>query len=397
MQFLARNQNPRNLVGPLNVARTASPGLSAPTTPTINQTVFIHNTYGVLAYETAFCLYGYFQNTGNAANAHGEHAVAVLGRGNDSSVSQITMYGSESRMDAQGLALQYGGSFHFANWVAANGSTHFTGQTLVGLFIRSEIYQSNGTSPEYTGSNIGILINSLVGGSSQFGIQIGTLTGGTAMYSVIASNDTYLAGAKYTATSPDQSKTASFYHDGTNLIFTASSGKTRLTGAGGAYIPAGSTTNDARIGGMLTCTTSLSPTGNVGTGATTLMSYTLKANTLVNNGDSVRVRVDIQYANNTNSKTLTLTIGSTTIYNLAAAIQNGWVRIVAIITKTGTTAQLISNDVIIQTQTVTSNGTTTSTGAENLTTDLVIKVTGTGGATNDLVQYRQDIEYLPAP
>ncbi len=376
---------------PIYFRRTATSGASG-------VTCGAHLEYISSAFTNANIGVGFLHDlyyTGSASGGGG-HLVGFIGRTGDTSTGGMVMYGGENRVNGAGTSASYGGCFQFANWIAPGAGIHFTGQQLMGEFIRSEIYQSDGVTPEYTGSNIGLFVNSLVGGSLQIGINIGHITGGSTIYALACSNPIYNAGSSFVATDATQTKNITFYHDGTNGRITTNSGRVSLEGTGGNYMPAGGSTNVARIGGMLyTNTTSV---GTVNNTATTLMSYTLKATTLAGPGDTIRFRATVQIANNTNVKTIVLSLGGTTIYSLSAALQNGYLTLTGVITRGASgTAQVIDCVATLQCTTATTSGVNVVNGTENLGTDLVLKVTGTGTASNDLAQTRMDLEYLPAP
>jgi hypothetical protein len=72
------------------------------------------------------------------------------------------MYGHESRVDGAGTALEYGAQFTFALF----GGSTFTGQSLVGDLVRSEVYTDGTyTTPLAQGTNVGVKVAALVGGA----------------------------------------------------------------------------------------------------------------------------------------------------------------------------------------------------------------------------------------
>jgi len=139
---------------------------------------------------------------------------------------------------------------------------------------------------------------------------------------------------------------------------------------------------DIFLGGVLA--NDYTSTGSVGAGSD-LMSYTLSANTLKTKGDFLEINAFGSFAANANNKTITLTFGSTDIFTIGAtAINNGSFDLKAKIIKTGDATQEIlvngngTNAVLVKT--------VYTAGAEDLTTDLVIKVSATGTSNNDVVQ-----------
>lgn len=108
-----------------------------------------------------------------------------------------------------------------------------------------------------------------------------------------------------------------------NLELTDSSGVTDLfsvNAATGAVYSAGGYTNtpgNAQLSGILYSNFVPVSTGS-GTGAQTLMSYTMPAGTL-QAGRALRITVGGTTAGNTNTKTVTIKFGATTIANLTGA------------------------------------------------------------------------------
>jgi hypothetical protein len=134
---------------------TSSPGAG------INHVLYAHADYASVAGESGFGMYGRFSNSSTFAPVAGEHLVGVLGRAGDTVASQITMYGAESRVDAAGLAAEYGAHFNLGLF----GGSTFSG-TLNGILTRSEIYTDGTyTSPLNEGVNIGHKVAPLVGGA----------------------------------------------------------------------------------------------------------------------------------------------------------------------------------------------------------------------------------------
>jgi hypothetical protein len=124
--------------------------------------------------------------------------------------------------------------------------------------------------------------------------------------------------------------------------------------------------------------------GSVGAGSD-LMSYTLSKNSLKTKGDFIEIDAFGTFAANANNKTVTLTFGSTDIFSIAGtAINSGSWNLKARIIKTGDATQEIivdgngTNAVLIKT--------VYTSGAEDFTSDLVIKVSATGTANDDVTQ-----------
>lgn len=148
-------------------------------------------------------------------------------------------------------------------------------------------------------------------------------------------------------------------------------------------IKAGTSTNDAAVGGTLYVSTA--QVGNVGTGTDDLASYSVPANTLAVNGQSIEFKAWGTIANNGNAKTLMAVFGATTVISVAFATlaADEWV-MTGTIVRTGAATQKICAT------TVTTSGTTFSTAnvttaAETLSGAIALKVQGIGVSNNDVV------------
>jgi len=145
--------------------------------------------------------------------------------------------------------------------------------------------------------------------------------------------------------------------------------------------------------GMLSInTTSVS---NVTTGETTLISYTSPSNTLTNLGDVLEIDAWGKYAANGNNKTVILYFGSQAILTTGAiAANDGTWSIKAKIIRTAASTQEIVSELLSSNSSVSDSATRTE-GTQNLSTDLIIRCTGTGGASSDIIQYALKINLTP--
>ena len=124
---------------------------------------------------------------------------------------------------------------------------------------------------------------------------------------------------------------------------------------------------------------------NSGAAPTDLMSYTLGGGALTTTNDYVEVEAFGIFAANANNKSISLVFGGTTIYTISpTAINGGSWSLRARIIRTGPTTQEIivegngTNSVLIKTS--------YTAGTKILANDLIIKVSATGVATNDITQ-----------
>ncbi len=150
------------------------------------------------------------------------------------------------------------------------------------------------------------------------------------------------------------------------------------------------------LGGRLI--TNNTAVGNVTSGEDALITYSLKKNTLHNDGDVIEIVAYGTTAANGNNKTIKLVLGSTTLFTTGVVAFNNksWC-IKATLTRTGAATQQIiatfQGDLALLTTTA-----TFTAGTEDLTTNLTIKCTGTSGSstTDDVIQKGLVITMFPA-
>jgi hypothetical protein len=135
------------------------------------------------------------------------------------------------------------------------------------------------------------------------------------------------------------------------------------------------------------------PVGNVGSGNDDLITYSLPAGTLANDGDTLRCIFSGTFAANANTKTGTIYFGasnSLVISNSSAGVLY-WLAEM-IVTRLSATTQLIhirgnSNAGALYNQWI--------SGAETLANAITIKVVGSATSNDDIVQKGLTVEYLP--
>lgn len=156
-------------------------------------------------------------------------------------------------------------------------------------------------------------------------------------------------------------------------------------GASQIGVKAGSSTNDAAVGGDLYINSTA--VGNVGTGDDDLMTYTVPANSLSTNNMRLTFEGWGTFGANGNSKTVKVKFGSDSFTVINGSINNnGKWYIRGHIIRTGATTQ----DVFISASDSSINGGapafTISTAARTLSSANDLKLTGTGTADNDISQ-----------
>lgn len=147
------------------------------------------------------------------------------------------------------------------------------------------------------------------------------------------------------------------------------------------------------LGGNLDANTTFA--SNSGAGETDLITYSLPADTLVNNGDVLEVKAWGTYAANGNNKTIKLKFGSQTILDTGAVAANSgsWEINATIVCKSSTTQEISAT--IISANSSVSDSATRTAGTQTLSSDLTIKCTGQGTSSNDITEYCQIIKLTP--
>ena len=137
---------------------------------------------------------------------------------------------------------------------------------------------------------------------------------------------------------------------------------------------------------------------NVGTGETDLYSYTTLANILATNGDKITAKFCGTATNNSNTKVVRFYFAGTNVdanlISLGAGSNDVWEINIAIIRVSSTVARLTLDS------TVQSNGILWNDYLEYTSKDWtatnVLKITGQGGASNDIIAKMGFIEYKPS-
>lgn len=126
------------------------------------------------------------------------------------------------------------------------------------------------------------------------------------------------------------------------------------------------------------------PAGNVGGGATTLFTSTINFGTLSKSGSSILIFACGKYAANGNSKTIDLVFGSTNILTSTTTTNNGSWTLQAEIVYNGGSAEIAWGQFFAP---GTNPVPQVTLGTESLATNQVLKVVGTGVASNDISCY----------
>lgn len=156
-------------------------------------------------------------------------------------------------------------------------------------------------------------------------------------------------------------------------------------------IQAGTTVDYLNVGGTLNVDTTTK--GNTAGVETDLITSTVDANTLSQNGSYLEVTAFGTIATNANLKEVKLILGSTTLLATGSLGANaGTWCIKAKIIRTGSTAEKCINTIVSDNVLIIDEAKYVA-ATEDLTTDLVIKCTGNGVAGNDVVQEGLIIEW----
>lgn len=138
-----------------------------------------------------------------------------------------------------------------------------------------------------------------------------------------------------------------------------------------------------------------SSTGNVGAGEDTLWSQTVAANVLTTDGDSLAFRLIGALASNSNSKTIKVKWGATTIFTsgaLSISSATSWV-VHGTITRTSSTTQ--RTDAILHYDQGSGMDINVTTAGETLSSSSAFVVTGEATSNNDIVLHAAAIVYNP--
>jgi len=222
-----------------------------------------YNGQATNATDVTAGIYSFATENGAVTGTTG-HRVGILGRSSDTINSAMPLIGVESRTDAYGSASTYDGGLAYVlgTYPGAVPASIFTG-----LRVRSQI-TSDGSTPNAGGTMAGILIEDMVGGGPSTHWSI---------YQAGADDPSYLAGRLGIGTS---SPRGSLDVDG--IIYSTE-----------AYVSGKITASSIVLGGGRVARTLYSWYGSSATSASAdlqiLGTYTLPANTLAANGDSVYV------------------------------------------------------------------------------------------------------------
>lgn len=132
------------------------------------------------------------------------------------------------------------------------------------------------------------------------------------------------------------------------------------------------------------------PVGNVGSAETDIMSTTINQGTMTQLGSSILILAAGKTAANGNNKTLKLVLGSTTLFTSGAlALNNVDWTFRGEVVFSGGSSQIVYGEFV-------RNGgnpvVVTGTASESWATNLTLKFTGTGTASDDIsVYYRKDL------
>lgn len=159
----------------------------------------------------------------------------------------------------------------------------------------------------------------------------------------------------------------------------------------------GNGTGDAVISGVVSSQSSPTAQRNVNAAETDLFTYTLPADSLATDGQGIRVSGLISFANDGTTKVVRVYLGSTaaTVVNDAIAIANGQGTLTAYIIRTASGTQAIQASMGISGIGAAGSSYNGSIpAAEDITTDLVIKVTGESSASDKILMYNFMVEAL---
>lgn len=167
----------------------------------------------------------------------------------------------------------------------------------------------------------------------------------------------------------------------------------KLEVAGSLAIKAGASTGQiARVSGVIK--TDTTTTGNVTTGEDVLQTYSILANTLATNGDTLVGTVSGTFTGSVNNKVIRIRFGSALIFEIPAysnVATVSWAVRFEII-RTGSTTQKCNATIIIEDSLYVQY----TTATETLSGAVTLQVTGEGTATNDIVKETFKLRWEPS-
>jgi hypothetical protein len=168
----------------------------------------------------------------------------------------------------------------------------------------------------------------------------------------------------------------------------------KLEVAGGLAVKAGTSTGQiVRVSGVLH--TNITTTGNVTTGEDTLFSYTIPANVLATDKDTIRATFTGAFAATANDKRIRIKFGATTIIDVTdSSTSAGFWRAEVEIIRTGAATQKCSG--IIVASTGTNNPAYYVAAAETLSGTVALVLTAEATATDDAVFQMGKVRWEPA-
>lgn len=149
---------------------------------------------------------------------------------------------------------------------------------------------------------------------------------------------------------------------------------------------------------MYTITTDTTAVGNSGAGEDDLITFTLPAARMSDNGDYIKITAWGTLAANVNSKQVKLKFGGTTLYDSTAQIQSGWSWLFeAMVVRTGASTQkALAKATYDNVVTLYTNELTLTNPAETLSWTVIIKCTGEWVASDDISQEWLIVTYFTA-
>lgn len=147
------------------------------------------------------------------------------------------------------------------------------------------------------------------------------------------------------------------------------------------------------VGGMYDINTT--PVGNVGSGEDDLMTFTIPAGALGDNGDMIRAEGFGTFAANSQSKTIKLYFGTTqvgTVVGTTTFNAIDW-RYTMTAVRTGASTGIVATTIFVDSMAITEY----TAVADTFAGTYVVKATGTASSDNDIQQLFQNVEYFVKP
>lgn len=218
--------------------------------------------------------------------------------------------------------------------------------------------------------------------------------GGSGNFIIFDSSDSILersTGIAYIDSSKWELTGANIANKNSGHVYIA--GALSVFNDGDVKIVTDAASDSATVGGMYDI--NVTPVGNVSTGEDDLMTFTIPAGALGDNGDMVRVEGFGTFAANAQSKTIKLYFGTTqvgTVVGTSAFNAIDW-RFTITGVRTGASTGVVVSTIFVDSMAITNY----SAVSDAFSGTYQVKATGEASSNNDIQQLFMNVEYFTKP